>query len=167
MSADIDAAANRLSQAVRLLLGRGLTAAVAESSTGGLLGDLLTDIPGVSACFRGGVIAYDDRVKARLLGVQQQTLAAHGAVSAAVAAEMAEGVRRSLAADFGIAITGIAGPGGGTAERPVGLTFVAVAGPVGGPDVERAVFPGGRRQVKEAAVALAGAMLLRRLEEGP
>lgn len=163
MSGGIASVRGRVRRAVRVLVERSLTLAVAESSTGGLLADLLTDIPGVSACFVGGVVAYDNRVKAALLGVPQTVLAGEGAVSAAVAGEMAEGVRRVLGADVGVAVTGIAGPGGGTPEKPVGLTFVAVADAAGPPAVERAVLAGARRQVKVAATRLAADLLLRRL----
>lgn len=166
MSESVTAARRCLRQAVRMLRERALTLAIAESSTGGLVADLLTDIPGVSACFVGAVVAYDNRVKVALLGVPEDLLAREGAVSASVARAMAERVCRVLETDVGIAITGIAGPGGGTEEKPVGLTFAAVAG-AGGPSVvERAVFAGRRRQVKAAAAALAAALLLRRLEGG-
>ena len=106
---------------------QGRTLAVAESCTGGMLAELLTDIPGSSEAFVGGVVAYANQVKERLLGVDANTLAQDGAVSEATAKEMAEGVRRALGSDFGVGITGIAGPGGGTEEKPVGLVYVAVA----------------------------------------
>jgi len=105
---------------------RGLHIAVAESCTGGLLGARLTAIPGSSSVVLGGVIAYSNEVKRDLLGVRPETLEAHGAVSEPVAVEMAAGVRRSIGAEIGIAITGVAGPGGGTAEKPVGLVWLAV-----------------------------------------
>ncbi|MEI6796578.1 MAG: nicotinamide-nucleotide amidohydrolase family protein, partial [Methanomassiliicoccales archaeon] len=97
---------------------RRLTLAVAESCTGGMLSALLTDEPGASSFFRGGVVAYSDEVKANLLGVSPATLNRHGAVSEATALEMAAGVRRTLRADIGIAITGIAGPSGGSELKP-------------------------------------------------
>ena len=105
---------------------RGLHITVAESCTGGLLGARLTAIPGSSSVVLGGVIAYSNEVKRDLLGVRPETLEAHGAVSEPVAVEMAAGVRRSIGAEIGIAITGVAGPGGGTAEKPVGLVWIAV-----------------------------------------
>lgn len=111
------------------LTRRGWTLATAESCTGGQIGDLITHRAGSSAYFVGGVIAYSNAVKQTVLGVREATLARFGAVSEPCALEMAEGVRRLLKADVGVSATGIAGPGGGSAEKPVGLTFVAVVTP--------------------------------------
>jgi len=111
----------------RALAEKGLTLAVAESCTGGLVGHRLTEVAGSSAWFRGGVIAYANEVKERLLGVRAATLARHGAVSEEAAAEMADGVRRSLGADLGLGVTGIAGPTGGTPEKPVGTVCFALS----------------------------------------
>jgi len=108
-----------------LLLERKKTLAVAESCTGGLVANLLTNIPGSSGFFNRGVIAYSNDAKKELLQVPGQTLEEYGAVSAETAHAMAEGVRKISATDFGIAVTGIAGPGGGTAAKPVGLVYVA------------------------------------------
>jgi nicotinamide-nucleotide amidase len=110
---------------------RGQTVAVAESCTGGGLGAALAAVPGASDVFLGGVIAYANGVKQGLLGVPAELLQAHGAVSDPVAQAMAEGARRVTGADWGLAITGVAGPGGGSDEKPVGLVHLAIAGPDG------------------------------------
>ena len=111
------------------LRSRGLTVAVAESCTGGLLGAVLTALPGSSDYMRGGVIAYADSVKADLLGVSRHALAEHGAVSEPVALAMADGVRQRCHAAIGLSVTGIAGPSGGTPSKPVGLMYVGVVLP--------------------------------------
>ena len=109
------------------LLARGKTLACAESCTGGYIAKRLTDLSGVSAVFLGGCVTYANEAKERLLGVAHETLLAHGAVSEETALEMARGVRLALGADVGIATTGIAGPGGGTPEKPVGTVWIAVS----------------------------------------
>ena len=109
-----------------LLESRGWRLAVAESCTGGLVGSLLTDVPGSSNYFLGGIIAYSNEVKAGLLGVPHETLERHGAVSREVALAMANGARRVFSVDAAAAVTGIAGPSGGTLEKPVGTTWIAV-----------------------------------------
>ena len=104
-----------------------LTVSAAESVTGGLIGSRLTDVAGSSDYYLGGVVAYSNDAKVKLLGVKQETLAAHGAVSEPTAREMAEGVRRSFGTDIGLAVTGIAGPGGATRDKPVGLMWLAIS----------------------------------------
>lgn len=110
-----------------LLRQRGLWLAVAESCTGGLIGHLLTNVPGSSDYFLGGVIAYANEAKAGLLGVRRDTLQNHGAVSQETALEMARGVRTAMQADIGISVTGIAGPSGGTLEKPVGTVWIGLS----------------------------------------
>jgi competence/damage-inducible protein CinA-like protein len=142
---------------------RGLTLGTAESCTGGMVAARLTAVPGSSAVFRGSVIAYADDVKEQGLGVPGQLIATHGAVSAEVAAAMAEGVRERLGVDVGVAVTGVAGPGGGTETKPVGLVFAHALGPEG----ERAVrteLPGDRDMIRGRATA-ASLHLVRRLLE--
>lgn len=103
-----------------------LTVATAESCTGGMLAKLITDESGVSAVFDGGIVTYANRIKTALVGVKETTLAQHGAVSAETAEEMARGVAKTIGADLGVSTTGIAGPGGGTPEKPVGTVFVGL-----------------------------------------
>jgi nicotinamide-nucleotide amidase len=112
---------------IGLLTRRKETLAVAESCTGGFLAHRLTNVPGSSAVFLGGVVAYSNQVKEDLLGVRAETLRQHGAVSEAVAREMADGARRLLRTDYALAVTGIAGPGGGTPDKPVGTAFIALS----------------------------------------
>ena len=147
-----------------LLAEGGYTLAVAESCTGGLLASRITAIAGSSRYFRGGVVAYSNDLKERLLAVDHGILAVHGAVSPATARAMATGVRQVGGADFGLAITGIAGPSGGSPEKPVGTVCFGLAGPGGVRDL-RVVFPGERWQVQEAATHQALDMLRLTLEE--
>jgi competence/damage-inducible protein CinA-like protein len=142
---------------------RGLTLATAESCTGGMVAARLTDVAGASDVFLGSVVAYADGVKEGSLDVPASVLAEHGAVSAEAAAAMADGVRSRLGADVGVAVTGIAGPGGGSPEKPVGLVFAHATGP----DGERAVrteLPGDRAMIRGRATA-AALHLVRRLLE--
>jgi nicotinamide-nucleotide amidase len=141
---------------------RGLMLATAESCTGGLIAARLTEVAGASDVFVGAVIAYSNEVKKRKLGVPAELLRKHGAVSAEVGAAMAAGARRELGADMAVADTGIAGPGGGTLEKPVGLVFLAVDGP-GGAHTTRLQLPGDRETVRARATALALHMLRREL----
>jgi nicotinamide-nucleotide amidase len=112
---------------VRLLAGRKQTLALAESCTGGYIAHRVTNVPGASAIFSAGFVTYSNEAKQKFLGVRADTLNQHGAVSEPVAREMAEGARRVSSTDYAIAVTGIAGPGGGTPEKPVGTVFIAVA----------------------------------------
>jgi len=133
---------------------RGLTLAAAESCTGGLVAAHLTSVAGSSDVFRGGVVAYDDGVKLAQLGVPEGTLTGHGAVSAETAAAMADGARGALGADVAVAVTGIAGPGGGTPEKPVGLVFLHARAP--GAELSRELrLPGDREAVRRRATAAA------------
>jgi nicotinamide-nucleotide amidase len=131
----------------RLLREKGLTVACAESCTGGLLGHRLTNIPGSSAYFLESAVVYSNQSKMRRLGVPSATIRKHGAVSAPVAKAMAAGIQRTAASDYGLAITGIAGPDGGTARKPVGLVYVALAKD-GRVAVEKSVFWGERERIK-------------------
>ena len=149
--------------ALDLCRARGLTLATAESCTGGMVAARLTSVPGSSDVFVGGVVAYANTVKASELGVAQEVLDQHGAVSAETAAAMAHGVRARLGVDIGVAVTGVAGPGGGTEEKPVGLVFVHVVGPEG-EEARRTELPGDREMIRGRATA-ASLHLVRRLLE--
>jgi nicotinamide-nucleotide amidase len=135
---------------VERLRARGERVALGESCTGGLVAESLTTVPGASAVFDLGVVAYGNEAKTRLLGVPAELLAAHGAVSEPVARAMAEGARREGRATWGLGITGIAGPDGGTPEKPVGTLFVALAGPAGTGAVHR-VYRGDRERIRRTA----------------
>ena len=149
-----------------LLRERGMTVATAESCTGGKVGDTITSVAGSSDYFLGGVISYSNDAKVALLGVDPDTLRSEGAVSEPVARQMAEGVRTRFGAGIGLSTTGIAGPGGGTAEKPVGLVFVAAA-TEDGTVCRRHLFAGARDDVKrssaEAVLSLAVELLARRV----
>ena len=146
----------------RLLLERRLTLAVAESCTGGLLGHRLTNVPGASAYFERGVLVYSNRAKEELLGVSAEVLRAHGAVSAPCAEAMVRGICERAGTPCGLAITGVAGPDGGTAAKPVGTVFVALAVP-GGVSSRRFRFSGDRASVKWQSTQAAFDMLRRAL----
>lgn len=147
------------------LKARGLTLAVAESCTGGLLGARLTNVPGSSEYFLGGVLAYSNALKQSLLGVPAAVLRDHGAVSAECAAAMAEGARKACKAKAALAVTGIAGPGGGTPEKPVGLVFLALAGLSKRPEIKELRLIGPREAVRARAAAAALQLLLKALQE--
>jgi nicotinamide-nucleotide amidase len=136
----------------RLLAGRGWTLASAESCTAGLLGAAITDVPGSSAWYRGGFVCYDNELKQSLAGVEASTLERHGAVSEEVARELARGARERCGADVGVGITGIAGPDGGTAEKPVGLVHVAIDFRDGHSIHRRCRFGGDRETVRRRTV---------------
>jgi nicotinamide-nucleotide amidase len=144
----------------RVLRAHQATLALAESCTGGLVGHLVTEVAGASDYFLLGAVTYSNAAKQQLLGVRAETLAAHGAVSEATVREMAEGVRGRAATTLGVAVSGIAGPGGGTVEKPVGTVWVAVAGPAG-TRAHRFHFPFGRDMVKPAAAFAALELTLR------
>jgi nicotinamide-nucleotide amidase len=145
-----------------LLRERGVSLALAESCTGGLLAARLTDVPGSSAFFERGFVTYSNRSKVELLGVPADLIEAQGAVSEAVAAAMAAGARRAAGTDIGIGITGIAGPDGGTPEKPVGTVFVALDGAAGS-RVRPALYPGDRERIRHQATQSALEMLRRGL----
>ena len=141
------------------LAEKGLTCATAESCTGGGVGSAITAVPGSSAVFWGGVISYDNSVKRNVLGVPDSVLATVGAVSQECAAAMAEGARRLLKTDLAVSVTGIAGPDGGTAEKPVGLVWFGLATATG-VKTESRVFSGDRAAVRAAAIEHALGLLL-------
>ncbi len=140
---------------------RGLKLATAESCTGGLIAACLTEIAGSSAVVERGFVTYSNAAKMDLLGVSAATLERHGAVSAETAAEMASGALARSPADLAIAVTGIAGPGGATPTKPVGLVFIGLQRRGGAAEVERHVFPGDRRAVRTATLERALALLER------
>jgi PncC family amidohydrolase len=157
---DLRALAERLQG---LCLAGGWTVATAESCTGGLVADLLTDVPGSSGYVRGGIVSYADDVKIGQLGVPGELIRAHGAVSPHVARAMAVGARERLGATFAVSVTGIAGPDGGSASKPVGLTYVGLAGPAG-IDVRRYAWPGDRAANKRSSATAAIELLVEAAE---
>lgn len=140
----------------------GRTVGTAESCTGGLVAHLITEVPGSSNYFRGGLLTYADEVKLSLADVPERTLAAHGAVSAQVALAMAHGARDRLGVDIAVAVTGVAGPGGGTVAKPVGLTYVAVADGAGDV-VRRHIWTDDRSGNKRSSAAAALRLVAERL----
>jgi nicotinamide-nucleotide amidase len=143
---------------------RGLTLGTAESCTGGMVAERLTSVPGSSDVFVGTVVAYADEIKARELGVPPEVLEQHGAVSAETAAAMAAGARNRLGVDVAVAVTGIAGPGGGSDEKPVGLVFLHAEGPDGSRSADL-VFPGDRASIRRRATVTALHLLRRLLQQ--
>jgi PncC family amidohydrolase len=147
-------------------LARGVRLATVESCTGGLVGHLITETPGSSAYFLGGVVTYSDELKRELVGVPGEVLAAHGAVSAQTAVAMATGGRTRTGAHMAGAVTGIAGPDGGSAQKPVGLTYVAVADATGSA-VRRHLWSGDRSDNKRASAEALLELLLERIDALP
>jgi nicotinamide-nucleotide amidase len=145
-----------------LLLERRLTLATAESCTGGLVGHRITNVAGSSEYYLGGLVAYSYQVKEALLGVEHETLMTHGAVSEEAAREMARGARKRLGADVAVSLTGIAGPGGGTPDKPVGLVYIALSA-ADAEMCERHVWQGDRLANKEQSAEAALDMILRYL----
>ncbi len=154
------ALAARLGERCRAL---GLHVATVESCTGGLVGHLITEIPGSSAYYSGGFVTYSDDLKQSAVGVPHDVLAAHGAVSAQAAMAMAIGGRERTGADLAVAVTGVAGPDGGSPSKPVGLTYVAVAD-AAGIAVKRHLWSGDRSENKRLSAAAALELLLERVE---
>ena len=151
------------SQVHDLLLRAGLRLATAESCTGGLVGHRITNIPGSSDYFQGGIISYSNDAKMRLLGVSRETLERHGAVSRETVLEMARGVQAALGSDIGLSISGIAGPGGGSPEKPTGTVWIGLSAP--GQEIARHyLFQGDRLAVKEQSAEAAMRLLLDYLE---
>ena len=141
----------------------GVTLSTAESCSGGLIAHRITNVPGSSAYFLGGVVSYSNEAKEDLLGVPNDILFAFGAVSESVACAMADGARDLFGSDYAVGVTGIAGPTGGSADKPVGLVYIAVATPRG-TIVTRNQFDGPRESVKEKAADLALSLLLEHLQ---
>jgi len=154
----------RAVEAVTALRSTGATLSVAESCTGGWLGREITSVPGASACFWGGVIAYDNAAKLGMLSVSHSTLSEHGAVSRLAAEEMARGVADLSGSTWALAITGLAGPDGGTPGKPVGTVWIAVRGPIS--NSRTFVFAGNREEVRRQAVYEALGLLVEALR-GP
>ncbi len=159
----LTALASRLQQ---VALARHISVGTAESCTGGLIGHAITSVAGSSDYYLGGIVSYADAIKTGLLGVAPEAIERHGAVSAQVAVAMAEGARQRIGCDYAMAVTGVAGPGGGSESKPVGLTYVAVAGPAGH-DVRRHLWQGEREANKEQSAAAALELLLEWLAPEP
>ena len=150
-------------EVVKMLKNAGMTVTTVESCTGGLLSGTLVDVAGVSEVLNQAYVTYANGAKQSLVGVKAETLEAYGAVSEQTAREMAEGGAKAANADAALAVTGIAGPDGGTAEKPVGLVYIGCR-VNGNTVVERNVFSGNRREVREQSVGAALALLKRQLQ---
>jgi nicotinamide-nucleotide amidase len=149
----------------RALVAQGDTIATAESCSGGLLAARLTDRPGASEYVKGGLVVYSNEAKASLAGVDAGLIKLHGAVSREVAEALAAGAREALHADIGVGITGVAGPGGATEQKPVGLVWLSIAGPGEQLTTRSVNLPGGRADVRERSTTVAMHMLLRLLTQ--
>ena len=148
----------------KILLKKGLTLAVAESCTGGMVGAVITAVPGSSRYFAGGVIAYQNPIKRNILKVPQATLTRHGAVSGPAVTAMARGVQRLFNADCALAVSGVAGPGGGTRRKPVGLVYIAVTVKHGSVRVLKYQFKGSRGEIRNRALASSLKLLITSLK---
>jgi nicotinamide-nucleotide amidase len=143
-----------------LLIEKGLTLAVAESCTGGLLGSMVTSLAGSSAYFKGGIISYADSIKFTLLGVDSETIESFGAVSKECAELMAKGAREKLSSDIGVSITGVAGPEGGTNEKPVGTVFISVSSATESV-TEKLILSGSRSEIREESASMAIRLIIK------
>ena len=148
-----------------ICLGRGLTVAAAESCTGGLIAEAITSVAGSSGYFLGGIVSYADRVKIELLAVPAAVIESHGAVSAQAARAMAAAARERFGTSLAVSVTGIAGPGGGSAAKPVGLTYVGLAD-ASGVEVRRFAWTGDRNSNRDESAAAALGWLIERAESG-
>lgn len=148
-----------------ILMLNGRTIALAESCTGGLISSRITDVAGASNYFQAGVVSYSNKAKESFLGVSGEILDAKGSVSAETAQEMAEGIRRAAGADVGLSVTGIAGPGGGSAEKPVGTVYMALAAE-GKTVIRKHQFSGDRRAIREQTAEKALLLLIEHFEAG-
>ena len=137
----------KTNEIIEKMIARGFTLATAESCTGGLIGKTVTDVPGASEIFGYGMVTYSNEAKQKVLGVKEETLARYGAVSPETAEEMAIGLRKLSSADYAVSVTGIAGPGGGSTEKPVGLVYMGVAAPQG-VFVKKNLFIGNREEIR-------------------
>lgn len=148
----------------RMLSKKNFSLSVCESCTGGMLGSIITEIPGSSEYFKGGIIAYSNELKKKIIGVKNKTLKNFGAVSRETAKEMALGLKKLTHSDIGISITGIAGPGGGTKDKPVGLVYIGV---ILNKKimVEKNIFTGSRQQIRKKACEKALKLLIQMLKE--
>ena len=148
----MSAPVNKAKKLIEELRRKGLYLAVAESCTGGWIGKTLTDVPGSSDVFYGGFIVYSNRLKTELLNIKENIIKEFGAVSGETAEAMAEGCLSGSGADISLAVTGIAGPGGGTADKPVGTVFVCVGCKNGSEILKKFIFSGGRRKIRKKTV---------------